>query len=298
MRDQLFVPSKPKLRKSNRGVEQPMEAPAFSAAFRPLYSTTVLFRFALAGLLLSVVAAEHAAAESDASELVIRQTMSESCAVPKTEPPQTSALAHSLAQKLRLAAPLNAAAYSNQRLRTSLLQAQSREQEAEAPPATPQLDLAKNPCAAMDEKPLGELGIGIALPAGQLPDDPASACWNELNAASGPFPAIRCWPTAVYNWNATCLCYRPLYFEEINLERYGYGCCETLQPLASAAHFFGTVPALPYCMAVECPCKCVYTLGHYRPGSCPPKRYHWPPCSPLAAAAEGGVWTGMVFLIP
>jgi hypothetical protein len=109
---------------------------------------------------------------------------------------------------------------------------------------------------------------------------------------------MRCWPASTYQWDATCLCYKPLYFEEINLERYGYGCCACLQPAASAAHFFGTVPALPYLIAADSPCECKYTLGHYRPGSCPPLRYHWPPCDPLAAAAEGGVLTGLIFLIP
>jgi hypothetical protein len=29
-----------------------------------------------------------------------------------------------------------------------------------------------------------------------------------------------------------------------------------------------------------------------------PKRYMWPPVSPRAILAEGGVWTGLVFLIP
>jgi hypothetical protein len=145
---------------------------------------------------------------------------------------------------------------------------------------------------------MSALGIYIGLPTGQLPTDYAAACWESINQSGGPTVADRCWPGFVYQWDATSLCHRPLYFEEINLERHGYGCCACLQPLASAAHFFGTVPALPYCMAVDCPCECVYTLGHYRPGSCPPWRCHWPPCDPLAAAAEGGVLTGMIFLIP
>jgi len=160
-------------------------------------------------------------------------------------------------------------------------------------------DAAKDPCAAVQQKPLQQLGINIALPSGDLPTDQASACWAHINQTGGPMAAARYWPTLCYNWDATCLCHRPLYFEEINLERYGYGCCDcVLQPAASAAHFFATVPALPYCIAAECPCKCVYTLGHYRPGSCPPKRYHWPYCSPLAAAAEAGVLTGLIFAIP
>jgi hypothetical protein len=112
-----------------------------------------------------------------------------------------------------------------------------------------------------------------------------------------------------YNWDPTCLCYQPLYFEEINAERYGYicdDCCcrwccmpgNCMQSAASAAHFFGTIPALPYCLAAECPTECVYTLGHYRPGSCPPWRWHWPPWDPYAAATCAAVYTGFVFAIP
>jgi hypothetical protein len=158
---------------------------------------------------------------------------------------------------------------------------------------------AKDPCAATTiEKPLFDLGIAIALPAGQLPTDHAAECWELLNSSAGPLAGARYWSEFGYLWDATCFCHRPLYFEEINLERYGYGCHPCLQPAASAAHFFATVPALPYLMAVDCPQECEYTLGHYRPGSCPPWRHHWPPCDGLAAAAQAGVLTGMIFLIP
>jgi hypothetical protein len=156
----------------------------------------------------------------------------------------------------------------------------------------------KDPCAAAAEKPFFELGIGIDLPTGRLPTDHAAACWESVNAMAGPLAGSRFWTEFGYQWDSACLCHRPLYFEEINLERYGYGCHDCLQPAASAAHFFGTVPALPYLMAARCPQECVYTLGHYRPGSCPPWRHHWPPCDGLAAAAQAGVLTGLIFLIP
>jgi len=155
-----------------------------------------------------------------------------------------------------------------------------------------------DPCAGAAEKSMAELGIDIMLPSGLLPKDHASLCWADRNAIGGPYATMRCWPMLSYFWDAPCLCYRPLYFEEINLERYGYGCCACIQPAVSAAHFFGTVPCLPYCMADHCPCECEYTLGHYRPGSCPPWRYHWPSCRPIAAAAEAGVMTGLIFAIP
>jgi len=51
-------------------------------------------------------------------------------------------------------------------------------------------------------------------------------------------------------------------------------------------------------MAANCPADCVYTLGNYRPGNCNPWRWQWPLWDPLAAAAEGGFWVGMVAAFP
>jgi hypothetical protein len=153
-------------------------------------------------------------------------------------------------------------------------------------------------CGVPQEKPLNQLTIHIRLPQGDVPTDHAATCWQQLNSTSGPLAAARLWAEKTYFWDATCMAHRPLYIEEINLERYGYGCHDCLQPFASAAHFFATVPALPYCIGADCPGECHYTLGHYRPGSCAPWRCHRPPASALGALAEGGVWTGLVFLIP
>jgi hypothetical protein len=163
-----------------------------------------------------------------------------------------------------------------------------------------------DPCAAARFRPIGELGIGIAAPTGKSPTDFATPCWDQINA--GPSATCRCWPVLCYRWDATNLCYRPLYFEEINAERYGYicdDCCccclgpqDCVQSAASAAHFFATIPALPYCLSAEPPHECVYTLGHYRPGSCVPWRHNYPPCDPWAALTTAGVYTGLVFAIP
>lgn len=135
-----------------------------------------------------------------------------------------------------------------------------------------------DPCFVGTEKHPTELTIDIAMTQGELPKDFAAACFQRLDAKSGPYAGMRDWPTFNYQWNATAFCHQPLYFEEINLERYGYGCSPCLQPVVSAAHFFATVPALPYCLAATCPTKCVYTLGYYRPGSCPPRQINYPPC--------------------
>jgi hypothetical protein len=205
---------------------------------------------------------------------------------------------------IRLAAPVNAADYKRIRTQSARRQANFQEVEQLPPPdgtenqAAP-IGQTPDPCAAIAGRPFHEFGINTTIPTGELPVDVAASCWANVNSSAGPFPGHRAWASSMFAWDATCLCYRPLYFEEANLERYGYGCCETMQPLASAAHFFGTIPLLPYCMAVDCPYECNYSLGHYRPGSCGvPKRYMWPPVSPRAILAEGGVWAGMVFLIP
>jgi len=157
----------------------------------------------------------------------------------------------------------------------------------------------EEPGADWSPTPLADLSTNIALPSGLLPRN----YWSERTTAQvaffDPCGTTRGWPVNSFNWVASCLCHNPLYFEEANLERYGYGCCECVQPAVSAAHFFATVPALPYMMAVDCPGSCDYTLGHYRPGSCPPWRYHC--CtrvSCLGALSAGGVATGLVFLIP
>jgi hypothetical protein len=86
----------------------------------------------------------------------------------------------------------------------------------------------------------------------------------------------------------------------VNLERYGYTVSPILQPAISGAHFFLTIPTLPYKMVVQPPHECVYTLGYYRAGSRAPRRWHhmdlvW---DPTAVAVEGLMVTGLVFLIP
>jgi|SRR3954452_12194073 hypothetical protein len=182
--------------------------------------------------------------------------------------------------------------------------------EVQVLPAPPGAAAApKDPCGAIENKPLNQLGISITEPAGKLPTNLATSCWNQINTQAAGAPGARCWPVANYNWDATCFYHNPLYFEEVNLERYGYqcgdrSCCVTcgreccLQPAASAAHFYGSLLALPYCMSAECPGDCVYTLGHYRPGNCNPWRRHWPPFDPIAAAATAGFWVGMVAAFP
>jgi hypothetical protein len=108
----------------------------------------------------------------------------------------------------------------------------------------------------------------------------------------------RCWDQTTYMWKASALCHKPLYFEDEQLERYGHSFSPCFQPFISGAHFFCTLPVLPYCMGVEPPCECIYALGYYRPGSCSPYMINPIPLSPRGALFEAGAVTGAAAALP
>lgn len=147
-------------------------------------------------------------------------------------------------------------------------------------------------------RPLSELESRIKLlPGKHIPPDPAADFFARAGSARHEFGQRRDWPEQYFLWLPSRLCHYPLLFEEINLERYGYSCGKA-QPLVSAAHFFGRLPAIPYLLTIDPPCRCKYVLGHYRPGSCAPMRTHLPPADVHAALVQGGTVTALVFLIP
>jgi hypothetical protein len=108
----------------------------------------------------------------------------------------------------------------------------------------------------------------------------------------------RSWSQTVYLWKASGLCHKPLYFEQVQLERYGHDWGPALQPIMSGAHFFGTIPILPYKMGLETPQECVYSLGYYRPGSCAPYMITQPGFTWRAAAFQTGAVTGVAAAVP
>ncbi|MEM9941438.1 MAG: hypothetical protein AAF939_07580 [Planctomycetota bacterium] len=74
------------------------------------------------------------------------------------------------------------------------------------------------------------------------------------------------------SWTAHAFQHKPLYFEELNLERYGNEV--RFQNLFSGAHFFGSALILPFKVGQRSPSCCVTTLGHRRPGECVPYQIH------------------------
>ncbi len=102
----------------------------------------------------------------------------------------------------------------------------------------------------------------------------------------------------MFTWKAAGYCHKPLYFEDWALERYGHSHGTLVDPFVSAAHFFVTLPVLPYKVGVELPWECVYPLGYYRPGSCAPWTVPAVPISGRGFAMEAATLTGFLFVLP
>ena len=136
-------------------------------------------------------------------------------------------------------------------------------------------------------------------------DDSASMPTDYAKLVQADLPpvnAARADEMAV-SWHATMqrhagtVPYQPLYFEEVNLERYGRS-CGPLQPAASIARFFATVPTLPYAMTVHHPHQVNCWTWPYQAGWGAPRVRELSPFNPKAGLVEAGIVTGMVALIP
>ncbi|MCL4204734.1 MAG: hypothetical protein KJ000_19825 [Pirellulaceae bacterium] len=150
------------------------------------------------------------------------------------------------------------------------------------------------------QRPITQVTTNILPRSPNVPSDVAQARLQELGDISYESVLMRHWMGTRYCWDAPVLHNQPLYFEEVNLERYGYGprYLRAVQPVLSGAHFFATVPTLPYQMAMGPPHRSEYALGHYRPGSPAPYRIQYPPLSIPGSLAEAGVIVGLIALIP
>lgn len=155
----------------------------------------------------------------------------------------------------------------------------------------------------LEPRSITQISLNIAPPvegpsgeARLLPYNHFVKCFDELGTFDHGMGYSRTWMMTAFQWQATAFCHRPLYFEEPNLERLGYshGFC---QPLVSAGHFFGRIPALPYLMHADPYCECDYTLGEFRPGSCAPYLCQRPPVSGHGTVAQAVVTTALFLAI-
>ncbi|NNE00294.1 MAG: hypothetical protein HKN47_23495 [Pirellulaceae bacterium] len=106
------------------------------------------------------------------------------------------------------------------------------------------------------------------------------------------------WNWAVSHWAAPNTYSNPRYFEDRMLERHGLERHPRLQPLASGARFFATVPMLPYLMTLSHPTDCESTLGYFRPGSCAPTLHQRPPYSHRAALVQAAAVVSTIVIVP
>ena len=147
--------------------------------------------------------------------------------------------------------------------------------------------------AALKAKRLDSIDLSIGVHGVEGEDYPYICSIDD----GTPF-APRCWAEVTYHWKATALCHKPLYFEDVHLERYGHSWGPVMQPIMSGAHFFTRIPVLPYCMGLQAPNECVYTLGQYRPGSCAPYMIDPIPFTWRAAFFQAGATVGVAGILP
>lgn len=165
---------------------------------------------------------------------------------------------------------------------------------ADVPPIEP-MDVVAEQTKPMSEvvtemSTIGSISLDIRPTSGDLPVKKAA---QTTEVYSTPVRA----PITV-SWHASRLEHNPLYFEDQTLERQGFEHGDILQPLVSGAKFFGTIPILPYLMAVDHPHECQSILGDRAVGTADCYRPDRLPRSLKGAVVEAGVVTGLIFFIP
>ncbi len=88
------------------------------------------------------------------------------------------------------------------------------------------------------------------------------------------------------------------YFQKQAELDYNQPQLQLMQPLVSAANFYGRVAMIPYMWGVHHPKDPIYDLGEDNPGSPVPYRKHYVSLSLKGALFEGAAITGLGFLIP
>lgn len=110
--------------------------------------------------------------------------------------------------------------------------------------------------------------------------------------------AERMFADSILTWKASGVCHKPLYFEDVQLERYGHEWGPVVQPALSTVRFFGDLAVLPYKMGIHPPRECQYPLGYYRPGECAPWTRGPVPISLRGALSQAAFVTGTAWALP
>ncbi len=133
-------------------------------------------------------------------------------------------------------------------------------------------------------QPLSAKMPDTKLRAGVRPADVSQEVFDLRETPSTVFRGDD-WLPIQYNWVASDLRYRPLYFEDAMLERHGQTRHPLVQPVASGTRFFLTFPVLPYAMTVNSPRPAQARWDTIAPAAAP--RYC---CSVLHCKPMPGLW--------
>ena len=141
-----------------------------------------------------------------------------------------------------------------------------------------------------------DVPLDIRPTEGEMPDDLAAARFGEEPTIVETWPSEE--PADIFcSYTPWTICYRPLYFEDIKLERYGAN-VGYLQTGLSGARFFSTIAALPYKMTVRPPRSCQCSNGFSRPGDCPLPGYGHREFRWDASLVEAAAVAAVVYILP
>jgi hypothetical protein len=177
--------------------------------------------------------------------------------------------------------------------RTEIALAAYQPEEIASPEPAPSESGAADPDQLV--KPISAVPLDIRPTQGEMPFDAAAQAFAAVNAKQ-PWDTRARRPVIV-GYTPWTICFRPLYFEEIGLERYGCS-AGVFQPFISYSHFLTTVPLMPYRMVVRCPRSCVCSNGASQCGDPLLPGYTTSGVKPLAAVFEAGIIAGIVIALP
>jgi len=155
---------------------------------------------------------------------------------------------------------------------TGLLAGQSSAQDSASAaavrlPATSRVKPCPEGGYSVNFKPLSEIRVDPRMHDQMLPSD----CSESLMASSfqeGRDALNRSeWGMTVAAWEPPNIFYRPLYFDNQPLERYGQTAGMLLQPPLSGIHFMADIATLPLKVLADRPCRLVSPSGFASPGS-------------------------------
>jgi hypothetical protein len=119
----------------------------------------------------------------------------------------------------------------------------------------------------------------------------------DYPAVPKPQPQMRHWEPLTETAEAPFVCYRRLYFQQLNFERYGYN-LGPASPLLSIGGFCFDVLALPYHFAMDPFCRFECNTGYCLPGDPVPLLLYPPQWSASGILGEAAAIGLLVIAFP